>query len=125
MSTLLNISQSSHYLSITKAAIYRAIKENKVKFEKNGSQYFLSKKHLDEYANHKWDRARSKINGYPLYDIEKGTYDIRSASEVFRVGKQALYYAIRKGLLHSKRVRCSHILLEDDILNFLEKRKLS
>lgn len=118
----MTVSVAARKAHLSTAALLAAVRKGeKIKACKIKNRWMLTQGELEGYLSKKYDRRYTKIDGEPLFEIEKGTYDIRSASEIFEVPAQALYYAIRTRRLKYIRKKCSYVLEHRDILNFLKQ----
>jgi hypothetical protein len=120
--TYLNTSQVAKYHGVTISAVRLAIKNGRLKAEKKNHIFQIAFKDLIDFIESRYSRKLSLVDGEKLYDVEKGLYDIKSASEIFMYPIQKFYYGIRKKNLPYTRKNKAYILKEEDIIRFLKNR---
>ena len=118
--THVSITEAAHINNVTRQAIYVAIKQNKLKAQKDGSRWTIHVNDLAAYRKSKYSRTKSMYNGELLYDNQKGYYSIGQVAKMLNVPAQKIYYATRIGLLKACRKGAAWVIHIDDIKSYKE-----
>lgn len=82
---LYTITEAAEYLSMTRQAIFLAIRQKRLKAEKNGKLWFMTKEDIIDYLNAKYVRPNR---------CKAGEVTIREASELLCLDTQRIYYLV-------------------------------
>lgn len=111
----LTLSQASKLFGVTRQALWMAINKGLLKGVMYKGSWIIDRDDLIEYESLKYSRERSRFNGMPLYDKEKGELSIHEAARLIGERPQRLYYLIRKGAIPAAR-KGSVIVIEYETL---------
>jgi hypothetical protein len=125
-SKVVSITEAARINSVTRQAIYVAIKQRKLKASKQATRWTIHLDDLEEYRANKYSRTKSMFNGELLFDNRKGYYSVNQTARLLSIPAQKVYYATRVGLLKAIRKGAAWIIHIDDIKsyqeNYLSKR---
>ena len=112
------LSEAARMHSVTRQAIYVAIKQKKLKAYKNPTRWIIDIDDLQQYRSLRYSRSKSTYNGELVFDNKKGFYSIQQASKMLDVPYQKIYYATRIGLLKAARKGSAWIVHLDDLQQY-------
>ncbi|MEG0036595.1 MAG: helix-turn-helix domain-containing protein [Victivallaceae bacterium] len=115
-----SITQAAKLNSVTRQAIYVAIKHNKLKAHKS-SRWGICLKDLEEYRENRYSRQKSMFNGESVFDNSKGFYSINQVARILGVPAQKIYYATRTGAISGIRKGAAWVIHESDIEKYKDK----
>ncbi len=116
-----SITEAARINGVTRQAIYVAIKQNKLKAQKNEARWTIKLEDLEDYRNNRYSRSKSTYEGALLFDNEKGDYSINQAAKLLGVPAQKIYYATRIGILKASRKGSAWVVQIADIKEYREK----
>lgn len=119
MNEWIGVREAAHINGVTKAAIYLAIKKNRLKAIKK-DRWILHLKDVEFYKMDKYSRENFKVNGKKVFDNEKGLYSANQASQLLGISPQKVYYALRMGYLKSHKMNASWVINIEDIRKYKE-----
>ena len=117
---ILTITEAARINGVTRQAIYVAIKQGKLKAQKEFNRWTIRLEDLEEYRRTKYSRSKSMHNGELIFDHNKGYYSVNQAAKVLKVPAQKIYYATRIGLLKATRKGAAWVIHMDDIKEYEE-----
>lgn len=118
---VVSITEAARINGVTRQAIYVAIKQNKLKAQKDATRWTIKLDDLEEYRSNKYSRAKSTYDGELLFDNEKGYYSINQVAKILGVPAQKIYYATRIGMLKASRKGAAWVVHSDDLKEYREK----
>lgn len=118
-----SITKAANMHGVTRQAIYVAIKQDKLKAEKDpiSQRWTIDLKDLEDYRNQRYSRTKSTYNGELLFDNDKGFYSVGQTAKLLGVPAQKIYYATRIGMLKASRKGAAWVIHVDDIKEYQEK----
>jgi excisionase family DNA binding protein len=119
-SKVVSITEAARINSVTRQAIYVAIKQKKLKASKDSTRWTIHLDDLEEYRKHKYSRTKSMYNGELLFDNDKGFFSVNQAAKKLGVPAQKIYYATRVGLLKAHRRGAAWVISVEDIKGYQE-----
>ncbi len=126
---VVSITEAAKINSVTRQAIYVAIKQKKLKASKDATRWTIDLEDLENYRKQKYSRTKSMFNGELLFDNHKGFFSINQVSKMLGVPAQKIYYATRVGLMKAHRKGAAWVVHTTDIKlyqeNYLGKRTQS
>ena len=111
---MLTIQQAANHLGISRQAVYIAIAKDKIRAQKHGHKYLVSIRMLDDYVKDKYNR-RLTLN------LKYNEFTPQDVARKLGIGKSAIYYMIRSGMINSRRIRSAYIISQQDINLYLKK----
>ena len=124
-----SITEAAKINSVTRQAIYVAIKQKKLKAKKVATRWTINLEDLEEYRRQKYSRSKSTFEGELLFDNEKGFFSVNQVARMLGVPSQKIYYATRIGLLKASRRGAAWVVHIDDVKayqeNYLNKKPVS
>ena len=119
MDTHVSVSQAARLKKVTRQAIYLAIKLKRLKAYRHDNSWRIFIRDLNEYDSKLYSTEhRSDHDGSPIFDDANGFFSIEKCSQLTKIPRQKLYYAIRKGWLKAKRKRASYIVFVYDLFKY-------
>ncbi len=115
------ITEAARINAVTRQAIYVAIKQNKLRAQKDSTRWTISLRDLEEYRRHKYSRTKSTFAGELVFDNDKGYYSVNQVAKVLGVPAQKIYYATRVNMLKAIRKGAAWVIHEDDVNEYREK----
>ncbi len=123
---IVSITEAARINNVTRQAIYVAIKQRKLKAQKDATRWVIHVDDLAEYRKNKYSREKSKFNGELLFDNAKGYYSVNQVAKMLHVPAQKIYYATRVGHMKATRKGAAWVIHEDEVKqyqqNYLSKR---
>lgn len=123
----LSITEAAKINGVTRQAIYVAIKQHKLRANKDSTRWKINVEDLKAYTLGKYSRTKSMYNGELLFDNSKGFYSINQVARMLNVPAQKIYYATRIGLMKASRKGAAWVIHADDVKaykeNYLDKRQ--
>lgn len=123
---VVSITEAAKINNVTRQAIYVAIKQGKLKAQKNFARWVIDLEDLADYRRQKYSRSKSTFEGELLYDNDKGFYSVNQVAKILNVPAQKVYYATRIGLLKASRKGSAWVIHTDNVKdyqeNYLNKR---
>lgn len=123
---LVTITEAARINGVTRQAIYVAIKQKKLKAQKDATRWLIRLEDLEEYRKNKYSRAKSTFDGELVFDNNKGFYSVNQVAKMLNIPAQKVYYATRIGLMKAIRKGAAWVIHIDDINgyreNYLNKR---
>lgn len=117
---VVSITEAAKINNVTRQAIYVAIKQGKLKAQKEASRWTISLDDLNEYRDNKYSRAKSTFEGELLFDNGRGYFSVNQAAKMLNVPAQKVYYATRIGQLKAHRKGAAWVIHIDDIKQYQE-----
>lgn len=115
---VVSITEAARINSVTRQAIYVAIKLKKLKAKKEANRWTIDLKDLEEYRRNKYSRAKSMYDGELIFDPNKGYYSVKQVADMLGVPAQKVYYATRVGLLKAHRKGAAWVIHSDDVMKY-------
>ena len=126
---VVSITEAAKINSVTRQAIYVAIKQKKLKASKDATRWTIDLEDLENYRKQKYSRTKSMFNGELLFDNHKGFFSINQVAKMLGIPAQKVYYATRVGLMKAHRKGAAWVVHTTDIKlyqeNYLGKRTQS
>ncbi|GAB5411357.1 MAG: hypothetical protein ChlgKO_04710 [Chlamydiales bacterium] len=123
---LVTITEAARINGVTRQAIYVAIKQKKLKAQKDATRWLIRIEDLEDYRKNKYSRAKSTFDGELVFDNNKGYYSVNQVAKMLNIPAQKVYYATRIGLMKAIRKGAAWVIHIDDINgyreNYLNKR---
>lgn len=118
---VVSITEAARINSVTRQAIYVAIKLKKLKAKKDTTRWTINLNDLDEYRKNKYSRTKSMHNGELLFDNCKGYHSVNQVAELLKVPAQKVYYATRIGVLKAHRKGAAWVIHDEDVKKYKEE----
>lgn len=115
------ITEAARINGVTRQAIYVAIKQDKLKAQKDSTRWTISLRDLEEYRRNKYSRTKSTFAGELIFDNNRGYYSVNQVAKVLGVPAQKIYYATRVNMLKAVRKGAAWVIHTDDINEYREK----
>lgn len=109
------ITEAAKINGVTRQAIYVAIKQNKLKAQKDSTRWTIKLSDLESYRRDKYSRTKSTFDGELIFDNQKGYYSVNQVAKILGVPAQKIYYATRVGMLKAIRKGAAWVISEEDI----------
>ncbi len=123
---LVTITEAARINGVTRQAIYVAIKQKKLKAQKDATRWLIRIEDLEDYRKNKYSRAKSTFDGELVFDNNKGYFSVNQVAKMLNIPAQKVYYATRIGLMKAIRKGAAWVIHIDDINgyreNYLNKR---
>ncbi len=116
-----SITEAARINGVTRQAIYVAIKQKKLRAQKDSTRWTIDLNDLEEYRKQKYSRAKSTFNGELLFDNEKGYFSVNQVAKMLGVPAQKIYYATRIGMLKATRRGAAWVVHVDDVKEYQSK----
>ena len=113
-----SITEAARINNVTRQAIYVAIKQKKLRAQKDSTRWTIHLEDLEDYRRKKYSRSKSTFNGELLFDNDRGYYSVNQAAKILDVPAQKIYYATRIGLLKATRRGAAWVIHIDEIKNY-------
>ncbi|MGR3973750.1 MAG: helix-turn-helix domain-containing protein [Candidatus Rhabdochlamydia sp.] len=117
---VVSITEAARINNVTRQAIYVAIKQGKLKAQKDATRWTIDLKDLEEYRKHKYSRTKSMYDGELLFDNNKGYHSVNQVAKLLGVPAQKIYYATRVGLLKAIRKGAAWVIHSNDVKGYQE-----
>ncbi|MEN9654451.1 MAG: hypothetical protein RL235_563 [Chlamydiota bacterium] len=117
---VVSITEAARINNVTRQAIYVAIKQKKLRAQKDATRWTIHLDDLDEYRRNKYSRTKSMFDGELLFDNRKGYYSVNQTARKLGVPAQKVYYATRVGLMKAHRKGAAWVIHEEDIRFYQE-----
>jgi len=117
---LVTITEAARINGVTRQAIYVAIKQKKLKAQKDATRWLIRLEDLEEYRRNKYSRAKSMHDGELIFDNNKGYFSVNQVAKMLNIPAQKVYYATRIGLMKAVRKGAAWVIHSDDIKNYQE-----
>lgn len=114
------ITEAAKINGVTRQAIYVAIKQNKLKAQKDSTRWTITLRDLEAYRRDKYSRSKSTFDGELIFDNQKGYFSVNQVARILGVPAQKIYYATRVGMLKAIRKGAAWVISEDDINGYRE-----
>ncbi|WP_420421880.1 helix-turn-helix domain-containing protein [Simkania sp.] len=118
---VVSITEAARINGVTRQAIYVAIKQKKLKAQKDATRWTIKLDDLEEYRRNKYSRAKSTYDGELLFDNDKGYYSVNQVAKILGVPAQKIYYATRIGMLKASRKGAAWVIHSEDVKEYREK----
>jgi excisionase family DNA binding protein len=118
---VVSITEAARINNVTRQAIYVAIKQKKLRAQKDSTRWTIHLDDLEEYRKQKYSRLKSTFNGELLFDNKRGYFSVNQAAKMLGVPAQKIYYATRIGVLQAHRKGAAWVIHIDDIKGYQEK----
>lgn len=115
------ITEAARINGVTRQAIYVAIKQNKLRAQKDSTRWTIRLGDLDEYRSNKYSRTKSVFDGELIFDNQKGYYSVNQVAKILGVPAQKIYYATRVNMLKAIRKGAAWVIHEDDVNAYREQ----
>jgi excisionase family DNA binding protein len=109
------ITEAAKINGVTRQAIYVAIKQNKLRAQKDSTRWTIKLSDLEVYRRDKYSRSKSTFDGELIFDNGKGYFSVNQVAKILGVPAQKIYYATRVGMLKAIRKGAAWVISEDDI----------
>lgn len=116
-----SITEAAKINNVTRQAIYVAIKQKKLRAQKDATRWTINIKDLEAYRNQKYSRSKSTFDGELLFDNEKGFFSVNQAAKMLGCPAQKVYYATRIGMLKAVRKGAAWVIHISDVKEYQEK----
>ena len=120
VASVVSITEAAKINSVTRQAIYVAIKQNKLRATKESTRWTIRLEDLEKYRNSKYSRKKSTFNGELLFDGNKGYYSVNDVAKMLNVPAQKIYYATRVGHLKAVQKGAAWVIHVDDVRSYQE-----
>ncbi len=117
---IVSITEAAKINNVTRQAIYVAIKQNKLKAQKETTRWTIHLDDLEDYRRNKYSRKKSVFDGELLFDNHKGYYSVNQVSKILGVPAQKIYYATRVGMLKAIRKGAAWVIHIDEVNQYRE-----
>jgi excisionase family DNA binding protein len=117
---VVSITEAARINNVTRQAIYVAIKQRKLKAQKDSTRWTIDLSDLEEYRKNKYSRTKSIFDGELLFDNVKGYYSVNQVAQLLGVPAQKIYYATRVGLLKAIRKGAAWVIHMNDVKGYQE-----
>ena len=118
---VVSITEAARINGVTRQAIYVAIKQKKLRAQKDATRWTIKLDDLEEYRRNKYSRAKSTFDGELLFDNNKGYYSVNQVAKMLGVPAQKIYYATRIGMLKASRKGAAWVIHSEDVKEYREK----
>ena len=118
---VVSITEAARLNKVTRQAIYVAIKQKKLKAQKDATRWTIRLDDLEEYRSNKYSRTKSTFNGELLFYNMQGYYSVNQAAKLLGVPAQKIYYATRVGMLKAFRRGAAWVVKKEDIEQYKEQ----
>lgn len=118
---VVSITEAARINGVTRQAIYVAIKQRKLRAQKDSTRWTIDLDDLEEYRRNKYSREKSTFDGELLFDNKKGFYSVNQVAKMLNVPAQKIYYATRIGMLKASRRGAAWVIHVDDVKEYQEK----
>ncbi len=118
---VLSITEAAELSSVTRQAIYVAIKLKKLRANKENTRWTIHMDDLDDYRHHRYSRTRSIFQGELLFDNIKGYYSINQTADILGVPAQKIYYATRAGHIKGTRKGAAWVIQDAEIKRYRDQ----
>lgn len=115
-----SITEAARINNVTRQAIYVAIKQRKLKAQKDSTRWTIDLDDLEAYRKQKYSRSKSMFDGELLFDNQKGFFSVNQAARILGVPAQKIYYATRVGILKASRKGAAWVIHSNDIQEYRE-----
>ncbi len=115
------ITEAAKINGVTRQAIYVAIKQNKLKAQKDVTRWTIRLQDLEDYRKGKYSREKSTFEGELIFDRQKGYYSVNQVAKMLGVPAQKIYYATRVNMLKAIRKGAAWVIHEDDVQAYREQ----
>lgn len=120
-----SIAQAAKAMSVTRQAVYVALKIGRLAGDKVGGKYWISRDALIAYQKSKYSRMLKKVDGVKLFDGEE-RFNVPMAAVYMKVPPQRVYYMIRTNRIRHSRHGCAYIVYRDgmdEIMKLAKQKK--
>lgn len=114
------ITEAAKINGVTRQAIYVAIKQDKLKAQKDSTRWTISLRDLEEYRRNKYSRSKSTFDGELIFDNNKGYYSVNQVAKILGVPAQKIYYATRVNMLKATRKGAAWVINEEELNSYRE-----
>lgn len=114
------ITEAAKINGVTRQAIYVAIKQNKLRAQKDSTRWTIRLSDLESYRRDKYSRSKSTFDGELIFDNQKGYFSVNQVAKILGVPAQKIYYATRVGMLKAIRKGAAWVISEQDINAYRE-----
>lgn len=114
------ITEAAKLNQVTRQAIYVAIKQDKLRAQKDSTRWTIRLGDLEDYRNNKYSRSKSTFDGQLIFDNNKGYYSVNQVAKILGVPAQKIYYATRVNMLKAIRKGAAWVIHEDDLSSYRE-----
>lgn len=118
---VVSITEAARINNVTRQAIYVAIKQKKLRAQKDATRWTIDLDDLEEYRRQKYSRTKSTYDGELLFDNQKGFYSVNQVAKMLGVPAQKIYYATRIGVLRASRKGAAWVIHMSDVKEYQEK----
>ena len=118
---VVSITEAARINGVTRQAIYVAIKQKKLRAQRDATRWTIKLDDLEEYRRNKYSRAKSTFDGELLFDNNKGYYSVNQVAKILGVPAQKIYYATRIGMLKASRKGAAWVIHSEDVKEYREK----
>ncbi len=117
---MLTISQCAKKHSVTRQAIFFAIKMQRLNASNETGTWLVSESDLKDYIENRYSRAKSRKEGDLIFDKSKGFYSISEAAKFLGKNTNHMYYLVRMGHLSAHRQGAAIVIQEDELYKYAE-----
>ena len=118
---VVSITEAAQINNVTRQAIYVAIKQKKLKAQKDSTRWTIHLDDLENYRKQKYSRLKSTFQGELLFDNQKGFFSVNQVAKMLSVPAQKIYYATRIGMLKAHRRGAAWVVHVDDLKEYQDK----
>lgn len=111
----LTISETAVKCKISRQAVYVAIKKKRLKAQLINRLWVMHVDDIQSYRASRYDRANSKINGEPVFDIAQGYLSVNHVAKLFGINTQHVYYLLRTGQIHALKKGAAWVVNFDEV----------
>lgn len=122
---MITIRQLAKRLNLTSQAIYVSIQSGKLKAKKDGKNWAILEKDIQEYLEKKHSRITSMHNGSLTFDNKKGEYSVSQCAKILKHPLNFMYYQIRANEIKFHRKGWHYVIMLSDIKAFAESKGIS
>lgn len=117
----LTIAEAAQHYQITRQAIYVAIKQGKLKAQKQQAHWTVDVHEIERYRQNRYSREFSRKDGQLLFNKEEGIYSVQQTAQMLQVPVQTIYYAARSGYLKAQRKGATWVIHIADIEQYKQR----
>ncbi len=124
--TFRSLKEASKHAKVSRQAIFYAIQKGRLKAEKKGKCWTISRQDLNNYRANKYTYDYKKVNNVHLFDAEKGFFSIQQVAKVIGDAlsgpypRGRIYYLIRRNQLDAEKVGKSWVITKKNAVALME-----
>ena len=115
------------YAHVGRQALYLAISKGALKATKKGRKWTIFLKDLEEYRLNKYNRDKGKVDGEPVFDVEKGFFSVFHVAKIlsrelgYHYKTQRIYYLIQHGRLKAMKKGSAWVIAKEEVALLLNE----